>query len=288
MFRVLLLLACLSISLVAGASARVEDDLSRSIQLAAPAKRIISLTPHATELLFSLGQGERLVAVSAFSDYPAQARSLPVISDPGQAALEQLVAWQPDLIIAWPDSETQRLLPALEALGIAVYVSRPRDISGVVKAVEDLAKLTASSEQAIELLKPFSEQVERLSQQYQNAAKVPVFYQVWDRPLLALGDGFITRLIERCGGENLFAQFPGAPEVSLEAVLALDPPLMLAPDKGFSGDWRTTWQAWPQLQAVQNNQLKTVTADWLSRPTLRSAKALAQLCEIIDGARQGN
>src|SRR5262249_19208020 len=82
----------------------VTDDLGRKVQLNAPAKRIVTLAPFLTELTFSAGAGERLVGVSAYSDYPEAAKKLPQVATAISLSLEPLLALQPDLVLAWRDT----------------------------------------------------------------------------------------------------------------------------------------------------------------------------------------
>jgi iron complex transport system substrate-binding protein len=124
------------------------DDLGRKVELKAPAKRIVTLAPFLTELAFAIGAGHRVVGVSAYSDYPAEAKSLPVVSSALGVSLEQVAALKPDLVLAWRDSFRVEDIEPLERVGAAVYVAHGRrldDVPGLLRVLGTFTGLDVSA-----------------------------------------------------------------------------------------------------------------------------------------------
>ncbi len=122
------------------ASVTATDDAGNEVTLPRPAQRIISLAPHATELLFAAGAGRRVVGVVAYSDWPREARALPKIGDATALDLERILALAPDLVVAWPYTMPGQLA-ALRGHGVPIFVSSPASITGIARDVEALGTL---------------------------------------------------------------------------------------------------------------------------------------------------
>jgi len=137
--------AALFMAAPAAAQITVTDDFDRTVTIAAPAQRIVSLAPHNTENLFSAGAGARVVAVVAHSDYPPAALRIPSIGSHVQFNLEALVALNPDLVVAWESAKNRETMRKIERLGYAVYYSEPRDFEDIIENIEELAQLAGSA-----------------------------------------------------------------------------------------------------------------------------------------------
>ena len=269
-----------------GAEVRVRDDAGIDIVLAAPAQRIVSLAPHATEILFEAGAGKRIVGTIKGSDHPPAARSIPLVGDAQALDLERIVALHPDLVVTWPytmPSQASRL----RELGIAVFTTDPASIDGIASAIERLGQLAGTAGPAAQAAARFRSRVAQAHAIARGIARerpVRVFYQIWDQPLFTIGGRhLISQAIRACGGQNVFADLAlPAPQVSVEAVLAARPDAIIA---GGNGDerpkWLDDWRRWPDLPAAANAQLHAVDADRLHRPGPRFAEGVAQLCEVI-------
>ncbi len=284
-------LACLLLALVIvpdrlRAELAVVDDAGRMVRLARPAHRIVSLAPHATELLFAAGAGAYVVAVSEHSDYPPPARALPRVGGGGSLDLERILALRPDLVVAWQSGNGQ-VPEQLQRLGLAVFLSEPRRIDDIATSLERLGRLAGSDIVAARAARHFREQVETLRSRYAGRRRLRVFYQVWDRPLMTVnGRHMISAWLRLCGAENIFSDLPElAPTVSLEAVVAADPDAIVA-GAGKSGNPLVEWKRWPGLGAVRLGHLLTVPADELERQTPRAVEGARVLCEKLDAVRR--
>ncbi|MEE9494386.1 MAG: cobalamin-binding protein [Gammaproteobacteria bacterium] len=272
-----------------GASINVVDDMGRTVSLSAPAQRIISLSPHLTELLFAAGAGDRVIAVSAYSDYPRQALTLPKVGGGRGLNIERIVSYRPDLVVAWKSGNPNARVQQLIDLGIPVFYSEPASIDAIATTLERLGRLAASTQVANAASRRFRKQVERLRQRYQQRSALRVFYQIWDQPLMTVnGRHVISEWLEVCGASNIFSELSMlAPAVSLESVVVADPDVIIAgrytatPD-GLHG----IWSKWSQMVAVLSGNLLTLDTSVLNRQVPRVIDSVDTLCQRLDEARQ--
>ena len=272
----------------ARAEIRVVDDAGNVIVLEQPARRIVSLAPHVTELLFAVGAGEDLVGVAEFSDYPAAARRLPRIGGGNGLDLEAIVALQPDLVIAWESGNPANQVSRLRELGLAVFLSEPRRLQDVPATMERLGRLAGTLAVAGTRIRAFDERYRALRQRYAGRPAVRVFYQAWDRPLMTVnGAHLISDVIGLCGGRNVFADLPAlAPQIDIEAVLAADPDVIIAGSaNGAVSPVLDAWRHWSRLSAVRNGHLYAIPWDLVARHTPRILDGAEQLCGILDQVR---
>jgi len=279
---ILLLGAC-----AAEAQIAVTDALGSRVSLHAAARRVVSLAPHATELLFAAGAGREVVGVLAPADWPAEARSVPKVGDANAVSLEGIAALRPDLIVTWPYLAPLQL-ERLRAMNIAIYVSDPRTPAAIADDLEHLGTLTGHAGQAAVVAAALRARLRALGQRYMGAPAVRVFYEIWDNPMYTVGGGhLITAVIELCGGRNVFGNLPlPAPEVSIEAVLAAAPEAIVAgADGAVRPAWLDAWRTWKTLPAVALDNLSVVNADLLHRAGPRFIDGAEQLCAVLATAR---
>lgn len=292
--------ACLA-SPVFAQALTLQDDAGRAISLRAPARRIISLAPSITELLYAAGGGERLVATAEFSDYPPAARKLPRIGTDQRLDLERIVALKPDLVLAWRHGNPQRELDKLTALGIPLFAVEPRRIEDIAPAIERLGRLAGTAATADTAASRFRERLAALRVRHAHATRVRVFYQVWTRPLLTInGEHLISDVLSLCGGNNVFAgQALLVPQLSTESVLAAEPQVIFtarmsetagdtAARRDPDADAFEPWKPFAALPAVKSGQLWTVPGDLISRPGPRILDGVQAVCDALDGARRGS
>ncbi|KAA1194137.1 cobalamin-binding protein [Pseudohalioglobus sediminis] len=288
MLRALLLLfSVLPAWALAGPS--VTDALGRTVTLPQPATRIVALAPHIVENLYSAGAGDRVVAVVSHSDYPAAARSLPQVGSAFSWSLESVVALAPDLVVLWGSGNGMSALAQLERLGLVVYVSEPRSLADIGDSIRDFGELAGTSATAQREALAFESSIAALRRQAATGPQLSVFYQIWNSPLQTVnGEHLISRVIELCGGRNIFADTPQiAPRVALESVLAADPDAIIASGMGQSRpEWLDDWLQYPSLRAVKGDALLHVHPDLIQRPTVRIAQGATHLCAKLDRVRQ--
>ncbi len=280
----LLLAAVLLPAAIARAEVSATDDGGHRIALPSPAARIVSLAPHATELLFAAGAGAKVVGVSEYSDHPAEAKRLPSVGGSLQLDLERIVALKPDLIVAWKSGNSAAQLARLRALGYAVFDSEPRSFADIASSPERLGQLAGTGEGKVRAAQ-FRQKLQQLRERYAGRRAVKVFYQIWPSPLMTLNDEHIvSEAIRLCGGVNVFGQLkPLAPTVSREAVVRADPDAIFISDE--RPDAFDRWKAFAQMRAVKANHLFRIDGSVMNRAGPRLPDATATLCERIDEAR---
>ena len=287
MTRVLLLALCVALAPDAHAGIRVVDDAGAEVVLPAPARRIVSLAPHATELLFAAGAGDRIVGVVKGSNHPVEARALPVIGDVHAIDVERIVAQKPDLVVTWPYT-TPAQVAKLAARGVAVFTTDPATIDGIAADIERLGALAGTAPAAAIAARRFRDTVAGAVDGAAGRAKVRVFYQIWGEPTYTVGGRhLISQAIAACGGENVFAGLAlPAPQVATEAVIAARPDAIVAgADAAARPAWLDAWSRWHGMPAVREGQLHVVDADRLHRPGPRFAEGVAELCAAIARTR---
>ena len=278
--RIELAFLAVALSLSSGAAPISQvDDLGRKVEIAAPAKRIVTLAPFLTELVFSVGAGDRVVGASEHSDYPPEARKLPQVASAAGISIESVAALQPDLVFAWQDTMRPADLERLQALGIPVFVAQARSMLDVGRLYGTIERF--SGVKSPEPLRQFHEKLRKSLRRLDRPA-VRVFLEVWHDPLTTIaGPHWMNEALAFCGGTNAFQDLAGvAPVVSWEAFYARDPPVIVgagsAPD---AAAFRARWRDRNTLDAVKNDRLVFVDADLIQRPTLRLADGVAQLCD---------
>lgn len=272
----------------AGAPVSVRDDVGRSVVLAEPARRIVSLAPHATELLFAAGAGDRVVGAVEYSDYPDAAKAVPRVGGYEGLDLEAVIALAPDLVVAWTTGNPAAQVQRLRDLGLVVFESEPRRISDIPDSLERLGRLAGTGAFAAQAAHAFRERYARLQRTYAGRAPVRVFYQIWDRPLMTVnGTHLISDVMRVCGARNVFAELPVlAGKVSPEAVIAADPEVIIASGMGARRpEWLAKWRRWPRLAAVQRDNLFSIPPELIQRHTPRLLRGAEQLCTVVEAAR---
>lgn len=271
------------------AAVGVVDDMGRKVTLSAPARRIVSLAPHATELLFAAGAGDRVIGTARFSDYPAAARRIPRIGDAERLDMERLLMLKPDLVVAWHSSLPQATLERLTGLGLVVYISEPRDLSMIAGDMTALGRLAGTGGTAAVAARRFSAKLNALRERYGHRPPVRVFYQIWDEPLMTVnGEHFISHVLRLCGARNIFAGLKAlSARVSAEAVVAANPQaIVTAAAAGARRDMFARWRGWHAMAAVRLHNFFVLSADDINRPGPRILQGAARLCRDMDRARR--
>ncbi len=271
----------------AEASSAVEarDVLGRTLRLARPAERIVSLNPAATEILFAVGAGSRVLGVTEFCDYPPEAASRTIVGGFSGAtvSVEQIVALKPDLVLVSAEMHV-RIIPLLDALGIPLFAVDPHSFQQVYETIDHLGRLTACPAGARNVIQDMRSRIAALGAPEKEP--VAVFWEIWDDPLMTIGGTtFISEAIELAGGRNVFAdlreQWPG---VNLEQVLLRKPDWILSGDD--HGD-RLTPEAlgrragWATVPAVRAGRIAVIEADIIYRSGPRLAEAVEALSRLL-------
>jgi vitamin B12 transport system substrate-binding protein len=241
----------------------------------AAANRVVSLAPSLSEIVVELDSADLLVGVLDGGDRPPVLKDLPSVGRYGQLDLERLLSLKPDLLLLWPGSIGPAQREQLKGLGIPIHVAEPRSLDQLTGQIEDIAAQLGRPERGVQRAAQLRERLEALRQRYRRDTPLPVFYQVWDRPLYTVGGRqIISDALMVCGARNVFADLDlPAPQVSVESVLQRQPQMILATDQAQLD----AWKAWP----VAQGRLLLVKDKGLERASGQMIEATARLCELI-------
>lgn len=266
------------------------DGLGRTVTLAEPAQRVISLAPSNTEILFAIGAGEQVAGRDEFSDYPEEAQTVPSVGGSfGEYNTEAIVSLDPDLVLA-AEINPPDLVQTLEELGLTVYyLSNPLDLDGLYDNLNTVAALTGRTVEASALVASLKDRVAAVDQNISDVQERPlVFYELDstdpNAPYTAGPGTFVDLLIQRAGGENIGSQLEGAwAQISSEELLTQDPDIILLGDAlfGVTVESVAARPGWEALTAVKNDQIFPFDDNLVSRPGPRLVEGLEKLAEIL-------
>jgi iron complex transport system substrate-binding protein len=281
---------CLAVFFQAGSAlagpVTVVDDTGAQVTLVSVPQRIVSLVPHATELLFAAGAGKQVVAVDISSDYPPAAIDLPKLGGLN-TDLEALAALRPDLVVAWSSSSPPWLVQRLRSMGIPVYMSALHRLDDIPGSIERLGMLAGTQTKADAYAAAWRMRLDALRRSVRGKKRLPVFYQILDNSLLTVtGQHMISDVIDSCGGSNMFGRGPGLTlRLDLEVVLHKDPPVILAAGfESFWSDWRERWRT-HKLHAARADNLFFFPPELLHRTGPRMLEGAERVCAAIAQAR---
>jgi len=265
----------------------VTDDAGNSVTLAQPARRVIAMAPHITELLFAAGGGDRVVGAMNHSDYPEAAKRVPLVGSDAQIDLERVLALRPDLLVVWQTGNTERQLSQLKSLNIPIFYSEPKKLDEVATSLIRLGQLMGTDAVAQTAARDYRQKLARLTATYARRPPVRVFYQIWEKPLFTLnGEHVVSDALRVCGGVNVFAGMKvTAPSVGVEAVLQQNPEAVVGGERHDGQSGVNIWKPYQGMLAVRRGNLFMLDGDLLVRATPRIADGVAALCDKLQTAR---
>jgi iron complex transport system substrate-binding protein len=270
------------------AQVRVTDDAGHAVVLAAPARRVVSLGPHLTELAYAAGGGAAMVGAIGFSDFPDAARALPIVGDAHAIDFERIVQLKPDLVLVWGSGLNERHKARLRSLGLAVYESEIRTAQAIPDTLRRLGTLLGHAVAAEASARRFEAQWQTLAERYRNRPPVRVFWQLWHEPLMTINrEHLISEAMRACGGVNIFAGLPLlTPSVSWEAAVAADPQLIAGSGRKEDAvrDF-AAWQRFAAVSAVKAQRFVSIDGNLIGRMGPRFVEGAAGLCGAIERAR---
>jgi iron complex transport system substrate-binding protein len=249
-------------------------------------RRLVTLAPHLTELVYAAGAGERIVGTMDTSDYPEAARRIPRIGDVTRIDAERLLALAPDLVIAWGDGTPAEQFAQLKRLGLPTLSLAESRLEDVPASLELLGRRLGTEPVADAAARAFRASIAALRERYAGRPRLRVFYQVWDLPLYTLGGTqVVTEMLSVCGADNVFAGEPHSGfAVDPESVYARRPDvIVLAGSPREREAWRGRWAKRPAL-AVEFVSLEPELAN---RMGPRLVDGTRVLCERLDAVRAG-
>ena len=262
------------------------DDSDIELRLDRPVVRVISLSPHLTELMYAVGAADRLVATVRGSDFPAEAAEVAQIGDAAGLDFERIVHLRPDVVLAWGSGNRPVDIARLRSLGLRVVVMEPQRLEDISRHLRLLGDLTGRVGQAQAVAQEFEQRVDALRARYAGRSPVRVMFEIWHRPLFTVNaNHIISKVLALCAAQNIFADLPRlAGEVSVEQVLLLDPDVIVVGSEAEDAGIRN-WTEYSYLKAVRGGNVFTVSADLITRQTPRIVDAAERMCAGVDKAR---
>jgi iron complex transport system substrate-binding protein len=261
------------------------DDSGRKLYFAKAPRRVLSLAPSLTEMLFAIGLDEQIVGVTNFCNYPPAAAGKPKVGYT-QPNLESLLALSPDMVAAPGELLRADVLAKLEALKVPTFIFEAKSLEHVLAHIHTLGRIFERSSAADALTRHMRERIAEVSRRVQTVERKRVLYVLSSHPLITVGpNSYIHQMIELAGGINVAAGTSGAyPRLSMETVLEKDPEILVFPvgsTESVPEHEQQTWKRWTGLSAVQRHRLHVVSSDALNRPGPRVVDGLEQLAQVI-------
>jgi iron complex transport system substrate-binding protein len=270
----------------AGQALTVVDQTGHAVTLPGAPRRIVSLVPGVTEILFAIGADGALVGVTDFCDYPPEARHKARVGDMLAPNLETLVSLKPDLVVATRSGNREETFDQLKRLGLPVYlVDEPASIAGLLRLVGGLGQLTGRRAAAAALAAGLERRIASVRERVAGRPPPRVLYVLWPEPLIVPGRGsLVSELIASAGGESVTSdQGQGYPRMSLEAAVGRAPEVIILARHGAGTGpaAREQWQRLESLPAIRSGRLYAADGDLLHRYGPRVVDGLEFLARLI-------
>ncbi|MGM0436905.1 MAG: ABC transporter substrate-binding protein [Bacillota bacterium] len=268
----------------------IEDDLGEKIELNEKPEKIISLAPSMTEMLYSLGLGDRVVGVSSYADYPEEATQNQKIGSVTDPNVEKIVSLKPDLVLAASVNKME-YVEKLKSVGITVAGFNPTTIEETINTMNKVGILTGEEYLAKELTKKMNNQLKEIeklvAEKLKENDRPDVFYEIWHDPLTTAGEGtFIDDLIQTAGGRNLGALAEGSwPQFDMETMLVENPEVYISSHHSdahtFTKEGLKERPNYSALNAVKNDRIYFIEQNIVTRPSPRIILGLKDLVKSI-------
>ena len=269
----------------------IRDDTGATLRLEAPARRIVSLAPGATEMLFAAGAGNRVLATVVGSDEPDAAKKIERIGDANALVFDRLIALKPDVVVVWKDLANELIIDSLvNKLKLKVYYVSVRTLDDIPRSVRRLGQLSGTSSVAERSALAMESKIAGLPKgTARGRPPLDVFFMIWDVPLYTVGScNVVSDALRRCGARNLYddIDFP-SPVVEFEDIKKRNPDVILMTAPPITArDWRERWARFPSIKAVANKRVLTYSDTRLTRMGPSAIDAVPALCEQLSRATQ--
>jgi ABC-type Fe3+-hydroxamate transport system substrate-binding protein len=270
-----------SLALPCFATRTVNDELGRTVEVSNHPHRVACLIPSVVDIVYSLGAGADVVAISDFTKYPNEALQKPSIGLPINPSIETIVALHPDLVLGSGDLNTLEFAGQLERLGIPVFMVDPHGIEGIYASILSIGRALNREPDAKALVARLRSRVDKVKARVSGKPRVRVFMAIWYDPVMTIGKrAFISELIEAAGGCSVTDDIAQEwPEVSIEAVVSRQPDaLLFASGSGIMPEELKARPGWEDLKAVREGRIYYVD-DRVQYPSPIAFDALEDLAK---------
>ena len=247
-----------SLALPCFASRTVNDELGRTVEVPDHPHRVVCLIPNVADIVYSLGAGADVVAISDFTKYPKEALDKPSIGLPLNPSMETIGAWHADLALGTGDLNTLEFAGQLERLGIPVFMVDPHGIEGIYASILSIGSALNREPDAKTLVARLRTRVDTVKARVSGKPRVRVFMAIWYDPVMTIGKrAFISELIEAAGARSVTDDIAQEwPEVSIETVVSRQPDaLLFASGSGITPEELKARPGWEDLKAVREGRI---------------------------------
>jgi iron complex transport system substrate-binding protein len=267
----------------------VEDMAAKVPVKQAKPERIVSLAPNITEILFELGLGEKIVAVSNYSDYPLKARKLPKVGSFFKPSAELIVASEPDLIITLWFSQQTQAANTLERMGYNVLTFQIDELKHLKPVITEIGDVTGAEEAAQELSSRIESELQTIKELCSNFSKTKVLWVIQTEPIRAVGRRtYINELIELAGGENIVGPTPQQyPQIGTESLLTCGAEVIIQSamsKEDLPKQQRVAeefWDRYPEIPAVRDKRIYVIDSDTVLRLGPRIGEGLELIAKLL-------
>jgi iron complex transport system substrate-binding protein len=262
------------------------DEIGRQVEVQGAVKRIVSLAPNLTEIVFALGEGDHLAGDTDFCDYPAEATKKPRVGGPVNPNLEQVVALMPDLVLATKAINRRETVDGLVRIGVPVYVTDPHTVDDMITSIEHIGNVLHAEKTATPLVEDLRERLSNLDRRIAGIVPRRVLFVVWTDPLITIGRGtFIADALRRAGARSVVDAAAEWPRINFEEIVRQQPEFLVFPsahtaDTQHDIDSLRTRQGWRDLDALRRGNI-VIISDAINRPAPRMVDAVEQLARAF-------
>ncbi len=282
----LLLFLILSFSVSYSTERTFKDEVGREVTFSFPPKRIISLAPNITEILFSLGLDEEIVGVSIHCNFPEKTKTKVRVGSYIRLDFEKIISLNPDLIIATGAGNTRDMVDRLGQLGFSTYVIYPKNFSDILKNIVHVGQVVNREKEARVIIEGMRRRSQGVIELTKDLPRPKVFIQIGEAPIVTVGKGsFADDLIRLAGGENIAEKEKEVyPRFGMEEILKRSPEVIVISSMNPKGGYQKIlqeWNRWKTLPAVKNGRIHLIDSDLIDRPSPRIVDGLEELARIL-------
>jgi len=255
-----------------------------------PPKRIVSLAPNITEILFAFGLDQEIVGVSIHCNFPEGAENKVRVGSYISLDFEKIVSLQPDLIIATGAGNTRDMVERLERLGFPTYVIFPKNFEDVLQSIRHLGQVTGREREGLTIIQGMKHRRQKVVALTQGLPRPRVFLQIGEAPIVTVGkNSFANDLIRLAGGENIAGREKEMyPRLGMEEILKRSPEVILVTSMNPKGNYEKAlqeWSRWKTIPAVKNGRIHLIDSDLVDRPSPRIIEGLEEMARSLHPER---
>jgi iron complex transport system substrate-binding protein len=265
----------------------MKDDRDIAVRMASPPRRVVSLAPNLTEIVFLLGQQERLVGVTRYCNYPPQAALLPRVGGIVDPDVERIVAAAPDLVLCTTDGNPRERVRILEEMGIPCFATGPQNLDAVFETIVKIGEILGVPERGRKEANALRARAERVSRE-KHSLSPRVLLVVSTSPVIAAGKGtFLDEILRIAGGTNAAGSFSGRyPRLSVEDLIRAGPDVILVAAMSGVEEFSPDVTRWGEVPAFREGDVFPLDGDLVTRPGPRMVAALERVDELLSAWRK--